>query len=77
MGPAYTSSRGTLSGRQRDCGARPPFPAVIPCGNRAAASGRTGSSPGLKSARMLRKYLEGESSAAVLFGCRLSEASGG
>ena len=46
-------------------------------GNLLAASGRTGSSPVFGVGEILRKYLEGESSATVLFGCRLSEASGG
>src|ERR1700680_2226263 len=45
-----------ISGRQRDTGLLPAIARFFR--SNSAASGRIGSSAGLKSARMLRKYLE-------------------
>src|SRR5438034_10015440 len=54
---ATNVENGTPPGRQCEVGTSLPW--LCPrCFNRAAASGRMGSSPGLKSARTFRKYFE-------------------
>src|SRR5713101_216240 len=50
------SAPGILSGRQRDTGLLPAIARFFR--SNSAASGRIGTSAGLKSARMLKKYLE-------------------